>query len=92
LQGLSFALLHEALLSGARQPLAVPVDRFSLTGVPLAFLQEAGLGGAGKRPAVLAHRFTLASFLRRCVGEVQGQRNAANKIRFIALASLCASG
>src|SRR6516165_1106243 len=45
-----------------------------LLGLPFALLHEALLGGAGKRPAVLAHGFALAGFLRRCVGEVQGQR------------------
>ena len=39
----SFALLHEASLSGARQPLAVPVDRFTLTGVPPAFFKKLAL-------------------------------------------------
>src|SRR6516225_5981207 len=42
--------------------------------LPFALLQKACLGGTGKWPALLAHGFALAGFLRRRVGEVQGQR------------------
>src|SRR3954471_3161054 len=59
----SLALLHEAVLGGAGELLAVGADGFDFAGVCHALLHERGLGGAGQRLAVLADGLGVAGVL-----------------------------
>jgi hypothetical protein len=67
IDGLSarFALLHEGVLGGTGELLAVGANRLGFAAVMHALLHERGLGRARKRFTVLAHRLALAAFLRK---------------------------
>src|SRR5215831_15301970 len=71
--GVPLAFLHETVLGGAGEFLALRAHRLRRACFPFTFFQEAVERSAGQRLAILADRFTCARFLRHGRADRQGR-------------------
>src|SRR5215475_3253225 len=75
--GISLAFLHETVLGGAGEFLALRAHRLWRACLPFAFFQEAVERSAGQRLAILADRFAGARFLRHGRADRQGRNHGS---------------
>src|SRR6516162_359841 len=71
--GVPLAFLHETVLGGAGEFLALRAHRLWRACFPFTFFQEAVERSAGQRLAILADRFACAGFLRHGRADRQGR-------------------
>src|SRR6516225_6403221 len=71
--GVPLAFLHETVLGGAGEFLALRAHRLWRACFPFTFFQEAVERSAGQRLAILADRFACARFLRHGRADRQGR-------------------
>src|SRR5215475_15054710 len=75
--GVTLAFLHEAVLGGAVEFLALRAHRLWRACFPFTFFQEAVESSAGQRLAILADRFACARFLRHGRADRQGRNDGS---------------
>src|SRR5262245_55684140 len=75
--GVPLTFLHETVLGGAREFLALRAHRLWRACFPFTFFQEAVESSAGQRLAILADRFACARFLRHGRADRQGRNHGS---------------
>src|SRR5262249_32512461 len=75
--GVTLAFLHETVLGGTVEFLALRAHRLWRACFPFTFFQEAVESSAGQRLAILADRFACARFLRHGRADRQGRNHGS---------------
>src|SRR5262245_2647469 len=75
--GVPLAFLHETVLSGAVELLALRAHRLWCACLPFTFFQEAVESGASQWLAILVDCFACAGFLRHCRADRQGRNHGS---------------
>src|SRR5215470_5856619 len=77
--GVPLTFLHETVLGGAGELLALCAHRLRRTCFPFAFFQKAGERSASQRLAILTNRFACASLFRHCGADRQGRDDGSEE-------------